>query len=234
MEGSVAEAIGAPITGSGIERCERSFGAGPMALEPGGLALSMQFSGGPGTLQLQRGHLPRSAANGAQSIARWYEIASVALIGEPISYELRFDPTELNGLQASLLAAHAAEVSSGPWTGLATIAGPGPNTLSFSTLGSGQFLTAFDPDQVTSLADLSDGTDLRIWPTLANDVVHIMPLDGSSVFEVEVIDLQGRRWYGHSWPSGTAGVVEVPVGTLPPGCYCVRVDRHAVKRFVKP
>src|SRR5436190_5315919 len=75
-QAQLEESAGAPITGTGTEHALLPLTGPLVAAEPGGLGLTLSSALSEGTVSVTRGHLPRTATNGAVGIGRWFAVGA--------------------------------------------------------------------------------------------------------------------------------------------------------------
>lgn len=78
--------------------------------------------------------------------------------------------------------------------------------------------------QITELQKSSATTGVKVYPTLANDVVNIALPDakGNSASVISVVNMEGKVIETRRWLS--SGLIRVDVSKLVPGYYIVRID----------
>lgn len=227
------EPDGQPVTGSGTERSMLALNTAGPGIEPGGLGLTLDLTEADGMLSITRGHLPRVAGNGVEGVARWYFLEAAGLASSPFPVSMQVDGSELNGLASDELALHVSVSSDGPWAQIPTSVGPS-SSLEGTLPGTGLHLTAFEPDLITAAEAGSALPGSRVWPTVAQDVVHVESMDHATpLVEVEVFDAIGRRVLRHV-PAAGSGSSTLDIQGIAPGHYLIRVNNNETFRVVRP
>jgi hypothetical protein len=228
---TLEELDGEPVTGIGTEQSLLDLNAAGPGAEPGGLGLTLDLPQADGMLSISRGHVPKVAGSGVEGVARWYFLEGSTATPFPLGMQI--DVSELNGLAIDQLALHASSNGDGPWEVLSTTLGP-LNELESVLPGAGLYLTAFDPDLITTAAVGTDAPGYRVWPTVVQDVVHIgSPGPASPLIEIEVLDATGRSVLRHAAASGS-GLATMDLRGIAPGGYLIRVNKSATFRVLRP
>lgn len=227
---TLAEAPGAAITGSGAETTTRTLD-GPLAgAEPGGLGLAFTHDQGLGTITVTRGHTPITTPSGS-SIARWFALECAP--AEGLELALRYDPTELNGLDPTTLVLHRFAPSSGYWQPLPGISDIDAHTVTGSASAPWERLTAFHADMTTDAGGApSTPLNVRVHPTITTGPVWMEALQGVPITRVELFDIAGRR---HAVEVALTGsTAHMDIGHLGAGAYVLRINGESSHRLVKP
>lgn len=225
------EAPGAPITGSGTERIDTTFGAALNDVDPGGLGLHLSTAIGTGALSVERGHTPFTDYSGHTSIARWFHAQAAQQTGLNATVTLAYDPVELNGLSEPGLVLHRRH---GPdvWNWLTGAVDQAAHTVNTSGLDSLGTFTAFEgdlpnlvsPSTMASAAprlEPNTGTAIRlVWPGQ-----H--PRIGFTVVEARGTII--RR----SFLAANAPTLELRTDELAQGIYFVRLDNGTTLPFIR-
>lgn len=226
---SLNEGAGAAFTGAGTERIDRNYNAQLAGQEPGGLGLTLTTAIAPNALSVTRGHVPYTDYSGHASIARWFRAQSGTTTGLNATAMIRYDPTELNGLQGSLLVLHRYREDD-IWDFLPGSVDIGAHTVQSSGLDSLGTLTAFEgqlPNPVRSIASAST-------PYLANDQVMgailVLPI-GSRAGVASVHSASGALVRSVSIAYRDRVVLDSP--SLLPGVYLVRLDDGVTLPFIR-
>lgn len=227
----LTEQPGAPVTGSGTEIATWPIAAALVNAEPGrlGLVITTDYSGGD--LLVTRGHVPISLPNTAQSIGRWFAIQMPAGSTDA-DIVLRYDPSEINGLDPSTLMLFESPAAIGPWTALASINEPGLHQLSALDQAPVAYLTAFD-DSANGIAPHSASDTWNIWPTMVTDGVFIAIPESSTLSLVEVLDPVGRIIMSMPRSEAGPGQESVDLAGLASGQYLLRLNRQWTQRVIK-
>ncbi|HQW06374.1 MAG: T9SS type A sorting domain-containing protein [Flavobacteriales bacterium] len=228
-ESILAESAGAPITGTGFERVS------PVALgpfdgeEPGGLGLTVTTTSTAGPLVLERSHTPFVLPEGDGSIARSYRIQSPLTNGAAMDLDLRYDPSELNGLDPMRLALFRSPDEIGPWVLLTSTSSPGMNLVSATDLAPWALLTAFDVDAPTGVASMVAEDAFVVWPTVVTDLIHVGARHQGSIRTIEVLDPLGRVIEQDAF--GAQDRATLHLGHLAIGTYFLRVNGSGTFKF---
>jgi hypothetical protein len=226
----LAEAPGAPVTGTGTEHAWIAAPEILNAVEPGGLGLQLTTTSQAGPLEVIRGHQPMSTAAGQQSVARWYSIVGEG--GAMPQFQplvMRVDPTELNGLTEVDLDLHDAMEPTGPWVPMLTQEGPDPLVLTATSVVPRTFITAFHYAATTSIPELEDH-GYEVWPTLTDGMVHVRS-NKEPIRSIELLDTHGRIIQG-SIGTGT-DIQVIDISGIANGAYLLRLDHRYVFKIVK-
>lgn len=217
------EPVGGPVTGTGIETAVLTTPV-PYANEvPGNLGLDLSSTNGPSPVTIVRGHVPRQFPEGDSSIGRWYELQSDAVSNGSIDVVLAYDPTELYGLAPANLSLFNSDDTTGAWTLMASTPNAGNYTVSGTWFQPSMFLTAFDVDAPTPSSSLVAQNGFNVFPTLVEDVVHVVALDHQPIQRVELFDGVGRTVPIHAIQRGVDHV-QILLPGIGPGAYFLRVN----------
>lgn len=229
--GTLVEANGSPIAGSGTERAVLLPGTDMNGAFIAGLGIGVEGGTTTDTVIAIRGHEPRIGPEGEVSTARWFQLDGA---GWPVEGAVLFsyDDTELNGLDPALLKLHRALSITGPWTMPAATAFVSSNTLRVENSAIQGYYTAFDADLSVGTPVLDAGVQLFVQPTLVEDHLWVRS-DDPDVRWIELLDLHGRSLARQAIaPQGTT---RVDVATLAAGVYWVKaVGSAQTRKFVKP
>jgi len=227
------EAEGSPVQGAGTETAIRSLPAAFNAVEPGGLGLMISASEGIGDLLITRGHEPFVLTGGVTSVARWFRIETVGTSSTTLDIAFRYDPTELNGLDATdLLLRQSPDLIN--WTTLQNDAGGAPNILIASAPAPWGTITAFDADDLS----LGLGLDHAITPDFAlrggigDDHIVVISLNQAPLRTWELFDTRGRMVSAGRF-STTGTVARIPAGNLAAGMLLVRINGWSVHKWMQ-
>ncbi|HEY0976823.1 MAG TPA: hypothetical protein VGE21_05090 [Flavobacteriales bacterium] len=216
----LAEAPGAPFIGTGTERTTVVLDTPPITVDPAGLGLGITTSYAPGTTTVERGHSTTVDASEGSSIARWYRVQSAA--NGPAQLTLRYDPTELNGLDEADLWIYREHPLTSVWTPFASIVAP--PVLSATVDSMGHF-TAFDADLHVGLNSPDPAVDRPLlWPNPAGPQAQLHIPSGRMVHRIELIGIDGRvhrQWNG-AWPGDSVPTLDLT--GLAAGTYHIRLD----------
>jgi hypothetical protein len=229
--GTLDEAPGAAITGNGIETTSRLLD-GPLSNEePGGLGLLFTHDQGPGMTTLTRGHAPITTATGS-SMARWYELACEPI--DDIALTLRYDPSELNGLNPGTLQLHRFATPPGHWEPLTGLSDVAAHTVTGTAQAPWERITAFHSGMTTDVADVPavGAPWFRVYPTITTGPLWIEAPAGTGVAQLELFDMTGRRYKVQAYSAGT--VTHLDVAHLSSGTYVLRINGNSTHRLVKP
>jgi len=231
--GTLSEQPGAPITGDGIERAVWPF-TGPLQdAEPGNLGLGLTTSYPDGGLTVERGHLPRIAANGTTGISRWYRVSTPVATAVNMDAVLTYDLTEIDGVLPSSLALFHASAPNGTWEPTPTVGNEPQQMLSAIVPAPELFITAFDLNAALS-ADASIQAGWRCWPTVFADGVTIASVSGPALREVHVRDASGRLVHQARFADARA-TARVQLNGLTAGAYALVINGgEKVFKLVKP
>lgn len=230
VDARLIEAPGAPIRGTGEEHAG-STPPGPFVnLEPGGLGLLMSTEVDLDGVNLIRRHTPIVLPEGDESVARWFEVDAPAVAGSNMAFTMRYDASELNALQANGLSLYRTEDLNGPWEELTSTSDP--FTVTATSNAPWHLIAAFADDAVTGMPEDHSIPGFRVWPTAAEDRIHIAPLDGRSIRTLEILDGLGRTVRSEQY-AGTTSWCTIDLLTLRPGAYLLRVNGVQIVKFVK-
>jgi len=223
----IFEPASGPVTGIGTETAVMTAIVPFANEEPGNLGLDLSSTNGPSPITVVRGHIPREFPEGDSSIGRWYELQTTPMLDGSIDVVLAYDATELNGLAPNSLSLFSSGDTTGPWNLLASIPDAGNNTVSGSWFQPGGFLSAFDMDAPTPVPTLVVQNGFNVFPTVVNDVVHVVALDHQPIDRLELFDGIGRTVPIDPIRSGVDHVqVELP--SLGTGAYFLRLNNQHV------
>lgn len=229
-EAHLSEPSGAPIIGDGNELAV--IGMAPFTgIEPGGLGLTLSTVGGNAPFSLERWHSTLHFPEGDPSIARWYRFSDDIQGPGTLDVSLRFDPTELNGLEAASLALHVAGTENGPWTEISSTVDEAARSIAGAYSAPWNVLAAFDADAPTAVPDLAEVTGFRAWPTLVTTIMYVAPTTDNPINTLEVFDAAGRRTPIQADLS--KGWASVGTEAIAPGAYYLRINGIAVIKFRK-
>lgn len=224
------EQPGAPFTGTGTETADWHGALSGAPLEPGGLGLAI-VPNGPCDGAIRRGHATSDSGNGP-SIARWYQ---AELTGTATGFDasLYYDATESGTLVQSALGISQAPALAGPWDALSTSNSYPLTLLAASVPGTSTWLTAFESDIATGIAQHSDAGIPAVQPTLVDHSFRIaMPAD-ATLQRVEVQSMDGRTVSSIAFSDAPATAV-IAAESWPAGAYLVRINGRWTQRIVKP
>lgn len=219
----LVEQPGAPVTGNGFEEATWPNTVPLVNLEPGGLGLRLTTAFAQGGLRVERGHVPRTAWNGAQGIARWYRVSVPGVTTEGLDAELRFDATELNGIMPSALALFHGPAEEGPWTSSPTLLNAPSQTLTAAAPAPEIVITAFDLDAVSSTG-VRDSEGWACWPAAVVDECWIKVPKGTVITDATLLDAAGR--FILRLPlAAVEGIAHLALPDLASGAYLIQVNR---------
>lgn len=222
-EARIIESDGSPITGVGTERITQEHAAPLVGLSPGGLGLQVTTILAPGTLVVERGHMPLEAAGGASSIARWFEVGSTTTTGAHVA--LSYDATELNGLDPSALMLFRRSNAAAPWAGHATMIS-GMHTLE-ADLDSLGTITAFDSSVNHTglpLMDAIASEGFLLYPNPATGPVTITSTGNGYVERLELFTTDGRLVAVKRVGAFRSGPLPIALHGLARGRYVLRIN----------
>lgn len=227
----LSEPQGSPITGGGTERALWSSTAALTDAEPGGLGLTLTADYTGGNMEVVRGHLPITLPNSAQSIARWFMV-DMPNGSVDSDVRLRYDNTELNGIDQLALTLFESPAYNGPWTALASVSNTGALEISATDQAPVAYLTAFDAVAANAVPDYA-GPDWLVWPTVVERNVYVKIPKNHSLRSLELLDSQGKViWKDMTQVSGTSQIdVELP--GIAQGLYLFRVNGESTTRLVR-
>lgn len=225
---TLSEALGAPVTGLGTEVITVFHGAPLAGEEPAGLGLTLSTDVAPGTLTVERGHLPAIDNGGLQSIARWYDVDVTTNSGLNSTVALRYDPLELNGAIENDLLLHTAGAGNLWWYAASTVDLPG-HTVTATGLDSLGTLTLFDAISTgTTEAARSRATVLCM--DVAGEWIEVRHAGNAPLGHIRIHDTQGRLvWRGFAATSAQRITIE----PWSPAVYRLSVGAEQFG-FVKP
>jgi hypothetical protein len=228
----VQEAPGSPITGDGTERITRTFSAPLNAADVGGLGLVVTTGIAPGTVTVQRGHLPRTGQGGNTSVARWYDWDATTNTGLGATVRFGYDAVLLNGIPETDQVLHVQQ-SSADWVALPSAVNTVDRVVEATGMDSIGTLTTFAGALSTGLAARLRDQGALLVPTLADDEVRLLALAGTTDRPVRVVDVAGRPVWSGILPASMESV-RIPVHALASGAYTVQLDEGPGLRFVRP
>lgn len=219
----LSEAPGAAFTGTGTERTTAVLNTPPTTVDPAGLGLGITASYAPGTTTVERGHTTTVDALEGSSIARWYRVQPTTNGSAQLT--LRYDATELNGLEDGSLWIYREQPVSSAWMPFASTVAPPVLSATVDSLGH---FTAFDANlHVGLIGPEAPIEQPRLWPNPAGPQVQLYIPAGRTVRRIDLIGIDGRvqrQWNG-AWPGGTVGLLELT--GLAAGTYHLRLDGTA-------
>ncbi|MCB0795085.1 MAG: hypothetical protein KDB88_10140 [Flavobacteriales bacterium] len=216
---SISETPGSPMTGLGVERSMRPMGAVLNAVEPGGLGWTMTTAAVVDSLELVRGHASYQDTSGRVSVFRWYDVTVWPENGLDMDVVMRYDTTELNGLNEPDLMLHVATLGDTVWSGYPSMVNTSQRIVSVEGLDSlGRF----------SLFAGSIGTQLEEADILPSAQVSPIPTDGPVRIvtkmpgrgRVRILDLTGREMASFEridW----SGPIDLNIAHWPSGAYFI-------------
>lgn len=230
-EAGLDEAAGAPITGNGTETAIRDLATPFAAVDPGGLGLVLSHPEGIGTATITRGHAPIATVAG-ESIARWYTLEATAPGNVPLGMVVRYDATELNGLDAGSLLLHKHMVAEDHWQAIEGTANAMEHTVSGTSGAPWALISAFHEDLVLATdAAMDPAAAHRVWPTLTTGLVHMQAAQGEMIRTAELFGMTGQR---HVIPlTGTPEAATFDIGHLSSGAYILRLNGTSTHRLIK-
>ncbi|HQW40381.1 MAG TPA: hypothetical protein PK149_04410 [Flavobacteriales bacterium] len=223
----IFEPVGGPITGAGTETAVLTAIVPYSNEEPGNLGLDLSSSSGPSPITVVRGHIPREFPEGDSSIGRWFELQSGPMVNGSIDVVLTYDPSELYGLPPGNLSLFSSGDMTGPWSLMASAPDVGSNSVSGNWFQPGGYITAFDMDAPTPVPTLVVQNGFNVFPTVVNDVVHVVALDHQPIESLELFDGIGRTVPVDPIRSGVDHVQVVLTG-LGVGAYFLRLNNQHV------
>ena len=221
--GSLSEAEGAAILGSGVERTTRTYGAPLTGEDPAGLGMVLDLPGVPDTVTVVRGHMPRTDTAGRTSVARWYELSVSASLAPGSSFRFRYDPTELGGLSENDLAGHRRLSADTLWEPLLSTPDPAVREVAVILADSTGTFTLFEGGIISGTPDHRTGRTVVLYPNPASD--RFLVRSDRTLGTVELFDAGGRLMHRWSLPPGQQAA-EFDLGDLAPGAYQVVIDRR--------
>ncbi|MBL8000643.1 MAG: hypothetical protein JNL05_01670 [Flavobacteriales bacterium] len=231
-QATLDEAPGAPFTGLGRERITRTYASGLNNTEPGGLRLVVNTSQAPGTVVLERGHVPVLEPGGASSIARWYDWSSTVNSGLDASVAFGYDPVQLNGITEIDQVLHVLQANSF-WQAIPSGVDVGNKQVTAVGLDSLGTLTTFSGALTTAIADGHPTDTPYLFPTISASEVQVsMPagmraerwalVDGTGRLIAARILQRGERWY------------TLDASALAAGTYILLLNERPAGRFIRP
>ncbi|MEZ4739560.1 MAG: T9SS type A sorting domain-containing protein [Flavobacteriales bacterium] len=231
-EARLIEVEGSPIVGAGTEHAVLVAAPPYVSQDPGGLGLSLSTTDGPGTVDIVRGHEPQLLHTSDLSIARWYFISAMGEIGQDLALDLRYDPSELNGLDGADLLIFESTSDTGPWGALPSTVDVGARTVSSTDQYPWAYVTAFDRNAVASVNATSVVSGFQVYPTIVESVLHINTSGEERIITLEVVDGLGRTvWSERTAALGTQARIDL--SGLMAGAYFLRINSRYVHRFRK-
>lgn len=231
-EATLNETLGAPITGTGIERSNTELPAAFTAVEPGGLGLTLSAGSGIGPVEVVRGHQPIVLPSGDQSVARWFAVDAPPQPGLELQLTFGYDPSELNGLEGSNLVLHTASSGTAPWVPLPSF----PNAAAYEVGAIDQspwaLYTAFDADAETRVDDRLI-PPFRAWPTVVDEAITIAALAEERIATLEVLDAAGRLLLDGSPRTAPGAQHRLDLQGLPAGALFLRINGLHVIKLIK-
>jgi hypothetical protein len=118
----------------------------------------------------------------------------------------------------------------------ATWVNDGPSSVNFGPTSDDEMmvLIAFytlEPVTVGTEDDLSNNTELAVWPVPSSSSIYIQSPDANGFKSVRVFDLAGRQVLEVQNAAGP--IVELNVSTLPKGMYVLKADQYLHKIVVE-
>jgi hypothetical protein len=200
--------------------------------EPGGLGLSISTADGPSMVDVIRGHNQQVLHTSDLSIARWFLISATGQTGQDLDLELRYDPTELNGLDGADLLLFEAISDVGPWGALPSAVDVGARTVSSTDQYPWAYVTAFDRNAVASTPEVNNADGFVIHPTIVESMLTINAVGLEQIRSLAVIDGLGRTVQNPTLPAA-GPLARIDLNGLAPGAYFLRVNERHVLRFRK-
>ncbi|MCB0769682.1 MAG: T9SS type A sorting domain-containing protein [Flavobacteriales bacterium] len=231
-EARLIEAEGAPIIGSGSEHAVLEATPPYAMLEPGGLGLSISVDDGPGTVDVTRGHSRQVLHTSDLSIARWFLVSAEGQTGQDLDLELRYDPTELNGLDDADLLLFEALSDVGPWGALPSTVDVDARTVSSTDQYPWAYITAFDRNAVAGSPELNHPDGFVIHPTIVENVLWITATGLEQISTLVIFDGSGRTVQDPT-PKVSGPRAQLDLSGLAPGAYFLRLNERYVLRFQK-
>jgi hypothetical protein len=231
-EAVLDEALGSAIVGAGVETTSRVFNASVIDNEPAGLGLAVSSGTALGAFTLIRGHVPFALMNGSVGIDRWYQLLTTDQPGGELETTIRYDPSELNSLEASSLDMYTAADPNDLWTPRSGEAFADPWVITATIYWPWNYISAFEADATTSITELPDPR-YRARPTVTNDIVHLEALGNEGISSWELRDAAGRLHDGQR--SGNSGILhhEIDMSRFANGIYLLRVNDEMVIKIMK-
>jgi hypothetical protein len=222
------EVPGAPIVGSGTEH---AYVEGAILMTdhaPGGLGLLLTSDAPIGPMEVVRGHLPQTMANGQQSVSRWFELMDPPQT--PIqNLAFRYDQTELNGLDESVLDLFDHDPQYNYWLPMSAANTPG-QLVSTNVLPR-PVITAFHEDAALAIP-AEKWIDLNVWPTVTSSTVKIALPDNVTLETLQVFDASGRSILVTSQVLAN-DVVQIDVSSAAPGMLFLQLNGSYVTKIIK-
>lgn len=226
------EASGAPIDGTGTERITLTYSSALNNAEPGGLGLVVTTALSPGTVVLERGHVPVVEPGGASSIGRWYDWSSTVNAGLDASIAFGYDPVQLNGINETDQVLHVRQASS-LWQAIPSGVDQVDRQVNAVSLDSLGTFTTFSGALATTLPPVQATTAPVLYPTVSdNEVQVVLPgdlapkawslTDGSGRLTALVPTMRTAGWYTFD------------ASRLAPGTYHVLINGRSAGRFIRP
>lgn len=231
--GSVLESLGNPITGVGTEHALFNSLVPAVDIAPGGLGLSLTMNEALGTIELVRGHTVQMEGSGAESIARYFQLLCIPVVGASIDIGFHYDPAELNGSVESDLLLHSGEVLGGPWTAMIGTVDVPVQRITTTWSSPWNFITAFDEDITTGVSAIESTSEFLVWPTVSEDVVHVRSNGGVRLAKIALVDATGRTVELFA-PNATEGTFTLSVADQGPGIYMLWLNDKQAFRIVRP
>jgi hypothetical protein len=231
-EATLAEAPGSAIVGAGVETTSREFSSNVIGNEPAGLGLVLSSTSILGAITVIRGHAPFTLSNGSVGISRWYELITTAQPGGQLETTLRYDPAELNGLEASSLDLYTAVDPNDFWTPRSGEAFTDPWSITATVYWPWNHISAFQADATTGVTEVTDA-GFRAWPTVTSGTVDLEALGKEGITSWELRDVSGRLHAGKRIGGSGANHGRIDLNGLPAGLYLLRVNDTVVIKLLK-
>jgi hypothetical protein len=228
----LAEAVGSPVTGLGVERIDMMVNSAPNELDPGGLGLTISAGIALDSLSLERGHTALSDTSGASGIARWYRARPQVNTGLSAEIGFRYDLTELQGIAEADLMLYAARQGDSIWQGIPSAVDLPLSTVFATFLDSLGTFTLFDGTLGTGTVAGGSFGNFHAGPNPATEVLDVH--DETSGFRrLSVIDPMGRTVM-HADPGHRTTHYRLTVSGLASGSYLLRTEDGRSLRFNRP
>jgi hypothetical protein len=231
LAATLIETPGAPIVGSGTETAERLLNGAFTGVEPGGLGLTLGAPAAIGAITVTRGHSTVVLSNGAESVARWFHVDGDPPPSTAVDVTFRYDPVELNGLDAQDLVLQHSVVND-VWGGVDSELGPGPNMLSAQLPAPWGILTAFDADEITGVKEENATALFQLLGAPGDDVVHIRVLGHEPLRTWELFDAHGRLLASGRVPDVHTSL-EIPMGPWAQGLVIFRLNGRSTHKWLR-
>jgi hypothetical protein len=222
------EVPGAPIIGSGTEHAFVEQAIMMTDHAPGGLGLVLTADQPIGPMEVVRGHLPQTMANGQVSVSRWFQF-----IDPPTSQlqELifQYDGLELNGLVQEQLDLFDHDPQYTYW--LPMLANNIPGELVVQNTQPRPIITAFHEDAALAIPS-PEWVDLKVWPTVTGSKVNIALPHEVTLETLQVIDATGRSIMVTQEVLAT-DVIQIDVSSAAPGMLLLQLNGTHVSKIIK-